>query len=1428
MVAPAIGPPLQAALTPSIRGPAISGLADQVPPNIPVLGGALQVAGAVAGMPTVTDQMQVPIDLAQKYGTSDSSQYSPEDREKLNQSLMAVGSMASPLAVEGGALKALQPVAQEGANALERIRPPGTLPALERTPIGEGGLGTPNYDFPEGSPEQVLTQVLRNSAAADDTGRARLTSEQMSQLPGLPSPDAGGSTAKEPWNLGTPPALDDWRSAIDAGIQHAQWYSHFAQGIANTVGRANIPEFAALFGITSPQAKVDVNLSQTLALMRMAREFEANGTPFTEQTIQNWIKQTDDNGVQINGILKNDGTPGGWPSWTGFKAKQVAQLYNQGKVEVPSNAKTPSYSQNVISALHNLFDPNSTIDTWMFRLGGYLNNGQAASEDLAYRAMRTINGHLAGELGITPNQAQAAAWFGMKAVKDFADTAGAPKALKQAIASYAQPGSTTTLGDLVAMGKNEGGQFGNYPNLFDSPAGTWEDTINNPKIAHQLGMLPDNIAETSPPGSASAGVLTYPGKTTRAVPSSFPVTPEDTTARRRLAEGQAPVVGVPQEALGVLGYNPETNQFAALNTIPHVVDHQPNATNVLIPGGNIDAAQYVGAVVNKAAGADHMDVHMFAPEGNSTVGYRVINSDGSELEGAQAQAIRDVLDKHDLSYSTSPDGTIVRLHTPLGDEQGDFENRVATALGQMSNVALRDMKGVAQRVGADEFDSIVQRFGNRFGAEGQPSLQARGVDIGGQEAAQGQGQIGQGAAEAAGAAQAGPPAVTGGAQAGAINPQFGTALGGAAAGGLAGYNSDPDAPPEQRVVRAAAGALAGAGLGYAAARVASSGISPWDVIQSERIGSLAGGIPTIAHIALNAPLQAAWKVLSDAPLTLKSPETIPMEFVGAWRGASAWLPRIIPELTRQGPLAQQAGGGVGGQALEAGLLGLVKTHPVLQDLARQIGTHMELYRLAGEEAAQSGLRRFSAPWWNEVERLVQAPTADMATSAQRAGDTFALRGPMGTLGSKLGEFLQDNPIGRFINPFFNIGYHVSTAGIERSPLGILGTGFDVARAAAGRGPYAATQPRGQLPLPGVSRFNWEGTDTVTGLGQRVRNNALGVGAAFWAYSQAAQGNITGEGPEDPRIRQELQATGWQPDSIRISGRYFPLHVLGPLGWPLSEAANLYEATHTGDQGGYAKPDESMQERFGSYAQRLGSYFQNETFLRGIGDLTSALQSGSDAERNAAYQLSSYAGSLIPQGALLANVASAADPMQRKLEPGNIAQSLENRLPGLREQLPEKLSPTGLPMPNPQAGAGILLPRSSVQTEDRVANMLLNVGMSPPPAPKTVRAGNQQIELTPDEQYHYQVLRGGLLQQMMLPLTNNERFLAAPPQARKAQLEKIMTQADSIASRLVLGMAAQGGDFRTRLAPTAAQQPPQQFVRSYRPSHPLVRRALRVL
>ncbi|HYW89973.1 MAG TPA: hypothetical protein VFB50_19525, partial [Chloroflexota bacterium] len=676
---------------------------------------------------------------------------------------------------------------------------------------------------------------------------------------------------------------------------------------------------------------------------------------------------------------------------------------------------------------------------------------------------------------------------------------------------------------------------------------------------------------------------------------------------------------------------------------------------------------------------------------------------------------------------------------------------------------------------------------------------------------------GGGAAQAARAGLAAPGEIGGagapfgGAQPGLATTAFARLLGGGAAGGYGTYlATDPNDP--NRWLKVGAGTLGGALLGGPgvdlAIRAARGGLpstSIGDLIQATRVGSLAGGIPTLSHIALNTPVQAALKLASDVPADLLRGhwEATPSELYGAMQGFRSWALTAAQTLGHARP------------TLETGLTGLVGVHPILQDLANQVAQHMELWRGAATAATDAGLTRFSPQWQAEVSRLVGSPTSAMQDAMQQAGQRAALRGPLGTTGQAISDLVRSSPLARFVMPFFNIGYHVATQGLETSPLGLAGTAFDVARGLAGAGPYA-------------QGFAGRGAaGAVTPLAQRLRNNLIGVGLAAEAYNQAGAGNITGDGPSDPNQRRALMDMGWRPNSVNIGGRYIDSHILGPVGWALTQGANVYEATHGPEEGGYRQLVKTPQgerasnpiELLGDVAARQGRYFNDETFLNSMGSVLNLIGSTAQMGRVAPQEAASTLESLIPQGALLSNIASVTDPYARQTTApatGNIAadvwQAMQSRLPGLRESVPTRLSATGEALPNPQQGLGLLIPRSSPATGNPVLAAMAAASVTPgAPATSVPYGPSGEIRLTPQEQHTWEEYRGQVLQQAASALVQSPSWQQMPLEGQRAALTRINAAASAAAGRMLLRDIAPTIGANRQPVPTGNIAPVQAYL-----------------
>lgn len=392
-----------------------------------------------------------------------------------------------------------------------------------------------------------------------------------------------------------------------------------------------------------------------------------------------------------------------------------------------------------------------------------------------------------------------------------------------------------------------------------------------------------------------------------------------------------------------------------------------------------------------------------------------------------------------------------------------------------------------------------------------------------------------------------------------------------------------------------------------------------DVVRAARTGSMAGGLATELKVGISPIIQTAMRAPAAAVHAIVSGNAgdIPAGLTGGLgglaEGAADGMQTLRYGVNYRAALTGGADTGYGfkpgldvlgsgplQRAAGTALTGLVRTHGAFGDIAAGIGRGANLATGATPEAAAE------------------------------AGQQWAMRsGNYGTVGQfvadKLGDLRQVNPAvdiaSQVILPFYRVGYNVLTQGIERSPLGGVGTGWDVIRAAAGKGPYAE---------------GGNASGAVTPLGQRVTNNLFGVGLASLGLAQATAGNLTGEHPEN----------GAPPWSVRTPLGWTPIRNLGPAGESLAQSAALYE----GIRDGHGDIPQMAQRTAEDYA---GHIF-DESWLRSISDAigtvadiahlsSSYAPTATTAAKDLAYQAGNIGKSFVPQATLLGQVKNAVAP-----------------------------------------------------------------------------------------------------------------------------------------------------------------------------------------
>lgn len=156
-----------------------------------------------------------------------------------------------------------------------------------------------------------------------------------------------------------------------------------------------------------------------------------------------------------------------------------------------------------------------------------------------------------------------------------------------------------------------------------------------------------------------------------------------------------------------------------------------------------------------------------------------------------------------------------------------------------------------------------------------------------------------------------------------------------------------------------------------------------------------------------------------------------------------------------------------------------------------------------------------------------------------------------------------------------------------------------------------------------TRVEEGGPNADMAIAEMVTGTVL-LGGMMYAYNE---GVITGDGPSDYRQRKALQATGWQPNSIKVGGTYISLaRGFDPIAPPILAVASLMDRAH------YADEKVNAMEIAGGAIFALAKYYKEGTYMQGISELFDVI----DGRKNSSQYFSRMASSAVP--ALLRDTA----------------------------------------------------------------------------------------------------------------------------------------------------------------------------------------------
>jgi hypothetical protein len=370
---------------------------------------------------------------------------------------------------------------------------------------------------------------------------------------------------------------------------------------------------------------------------------------------------------------------------------------------------------------------------------------------------------------------------------------------------------------------------------------------------------------------------------------------------------------------------------------------------------------------------------------------------------------------------------------------------------------------------------------------------------------------------------------------------------------------------------------------------------------------------------------------------------------------------------------------------------------------KSVGYRMELYAQAYRQAFNEGLRDEAAA--KRVVEIIENPPENIKQAAVDASRYQTFTNQLGKTGKAVEQVRNNIPYARVVMPFVRTPVNVMSYAFERTPLAPLSSSF--------REEIAAGGARRDLAM-----------------GKLIAGSmAMAVSADL-----VMSGSITGAGPTNPKMRNIMRATGWQPYSLKVGDKYYAYNRLDPVGALLGLSADVTEII---GQTTEAEAAQIATAAALSVAQNMAS----KTYMSGVTDFFDAFFSASLDPESSNYKLTSYlqrmAASVVP--ASVANIERYLSPEMSATY--GFLDRVKSRIPGYSDDLPPRRNIFGEPIVlEGGIGPDIMSPiYTSTVKDDPIADEMVRqqvaVGMP--------RRQIQGIELDAQQYDRYVLLYSGI-------------------------------------------------------------------------------------
>ena len=317
------------------------------------------------------------------------------------------------------------------------------------------------------------------------------------------------------------------------------------------------------------------------------------------------------------------------------------------------------------------------------------------------------------------------------------------------------------------------------------------------------------------------------------------------------------------------------------------------------------------------------------------------------------------------------------------------------------------------------------------------------------------------------------------------------------------------------------------------------------------------------------------------------------------------------------------------------------------------------FKLVGDDGAGEALDPRNLNASEMIEYLVANPTPKMLQDAEKEflEATFQQQNALTKGGEAFRRILDKSGIGlgTALMPFVRTPLNLLIYSLERTPLGLLSPDA-----------FKNRKMLKQLRDVDVDDLTEEQAKKFRELSrteelikeQRINRQLAGMTYLTGAYSLAQAGIITGGGPTDYAERDRMRKTGWEPYSIKINDKYYPISRLDPFSQIAALASDFQYITNELSQ---AKLSPAEREDFNTLSffvaksmfKNLVTMISDKTYLKSMGEIMDTVYSPrSDNMLEKAIAASAKAGGTIVGGLVPNIVSRTAESFASVDEEGN--------------------------------------------------------------------------------------------------------------------------------------------------------------------------------